>query len=152
MKGTKKLRRASKMSIEIDHSVVWRPAAEVLAEDEEYERQLEAAIQAHNKALFKGASCYYTETVYPRGGEPLQPPLFDVKDYSEEKWRQEQGFRVLAPVGTRILLRRRIHASIIQDTMMIRVEQPYLWECLHVFYTQTEGTPLPLHTKKRKYY
>jgi len=145
------------MSIEIEHSTAWHPAAEILEEDEEYERQLEAAIRAHNEAPFKGATCYYTETVCPQGGNPLQQSIFELKDYSEGKWRQEQGFRALAPVGTRVLLRRRAHDSvqlgtIIQDTMMIRVEQPYLWECLHVFYTQEEGTPLPLHTKKRKYY
>ena len=148
-----------KMTIEIDTTFVLRPLAEVLDKETSYERQLELSIQEHNNSPFKSATCYYTETVYPlaKDGETrFPPPQFSVNDYSEEKWREEQGCRVLVPMGTRVLLRRQQHEStelgtIIQDTMMFRVDQPYRWECLHVFYTQEEGTPFPIQTRKRKY-
>jgi hypothetical protein len=71
--------------------------------------------------------------------------VFQVKDLGEKKWREEQGYRATAPVGTRALLRRRFHETVIQDTMMIRLE--YAWACFHVFYTKEEVESLPLTTK-----
>ena len=70
---------------------------------------------------------------------------FQVKDLSEKKWREEQSYRASAPVGTRALLRRRFHETVIQDTMMIRVDDQ--WACFHVFYTKEEVETLPLTTK-----
>jgi hypothetical protein len=70
---------------------------------------------------------------------------FQVKDLTEKKWREEQGYRATAPVGTRALLRRRFHETVIQDTMMIRLEHE--WACFHVFYTKEEVESLPLTTK-----
>ena len=70
---------------------------------------------------------------------------FQVKDLGAKKWREEQGYRAAAPVGTRTLLRRRFHDTVIQDTMMIRMEDQ--WACFHVFYTKEEVESLPLTTK-----
>jgi hypothetical protein len=70
---------------------------------------------------------------------------FQVKDLTEQKWREEQGYRATAPVGTRALLRRRFHETVIQDTMMIRFD--HSWACFHIFYTKEEVESLPLTTK-----
>jgi hypothetical protein len=44
-----------------------------------------------------------------------------------------------------------VNGDVVQDTMMVRVDEPHEWETYHVFYFEHEPSPLPLHTKKRKY-
>jgi hypothetical protein len=131
------------MSMIFQEPINWRPAEEVLSEDE---------------AAFQGSVCIYTERVYPSAVDGMRPPppLFPVKDLSEQQWKQEQEYRLLAPIGTRSLLRRRFHESVtlgtvIQDTVLVRVDAPYQWLCAHAFYTETEESPLPILTKKRKF-
>lgn len=90
------------------------------------------------------STCLYSTRVSSMiQSNPTQ--TFQVKDLTEKKWREEQGYRATAPVGTRALLRRRFHDTVIQDTMMIRLE--YTWTCFHVFYTKEEVESLPLTTK-----
>jgi hypothetical protein len=132
------------MSIAIDH-IVWRPANEVLDEED-------------SQVPFQPPTCIYGSTLYPISKEgQIQPPtpLIDVKDFSAETWRKEQECRWNVPIGTRILLRRRIHdlvkGVVIQDTMMIRVDEPHEWAKFHVFYFEHEPSPLPIQTKKRKF-
>jgi len=141
------------------YPIVWRPATEVLEEDEAHEMMRVKELANHAAAKFQGTTCVYTEGVYPpsREGEVRpSPPSFELKELSEAEWKSVQRARLLAPIGTRSLLRRRFHDSdllgkVIQDTMMVRVDNSYRWVCLHVFYTEKEGTPFPIETKKRKY-
>jgi hypothetical protein len=132
------------MSIEIDNTV-WRPANEVLDEDE-----LDHAYQPPTHL--------YGSILYPRSAEGhVQPPipLIEVNDFSSKKWYNEQEHRSNAPIGTRVLLRRRFHdlvsGVVIQDTMMIRVDELHQWDKYHVFYYEHEPSPLPIYTKKRKF-
>jgi hypothetical protein len=126
------------------NQIVWRPAKEVLDEEDAF--------------AFQPPTCMYGSVLYPihKEGEVQPPtPLIDIKDLPITQWRKEQELRRNAPLGTRILLRRRIHelvkGDVVQDTMMIRVDEPYEWETYHVFYFEHEPSPLPLHTKKRKF-
>ena len=113
------------------------------AAEDSHVQKVKAAHREQEEAPFKVASCFYTEKV--------QSKNFEVKDLSEQKWREAQQQRLLAPVGTRVLLRRRYHETVVQDTMMVRVNQMYRWECLHIFYVEDESTPLPVHAKMYKY-
>lgn len=131
----------SKMSM---NQIVWRPAREVLDEED--------------ALTFQPPTCLYGSALYPiyKEGEVQPPtPLIDVKDLPVSQWRKEQEYRRNAPIGTRILLQRRIHelakGDVIQDIMMVRVDKPHKWNTYHVFYFEHEPSPLPLHTKKRKF-
>ena len=126
------------------NQIVWRPAKEVLDEED--------------ALSFQPPTCMYGSVLYPirKEGEVQPPtPLIDVKDLPVTQWRKEQEQRRTAPFGTRILRRRRLHdlvaGDVVQDTMMVRVDEPYEWETYHVFYFEHEPSPLPLHTKKRKF-
>jgi hypothetical protein len=126
------------------NQIVWRPAKEVL--DEEDSR------------AFQPPTCVYGSVLYPirKEGEVQPPtPLIEIKDLPVAQWRKEQELRRNAPFGTRVLLRRRLHdlvaGDVVQDTMMVRVDEPHEWATYHVFYFEHEPSPLPLHTKKRKF-
>ena len=126
------------------NQIVWRPAKEVLDEED--------------ALAFQPPTCMYGSVLYPihKEGE-IQPPtpLNDVKDLPTTQWLKEQEYRRDAPLGTRILLRRRLHelskGNVVQDTMMIRVDESHGWATYHVFYFEHEPSPLPLYTKKRKF-
>lgn len=131
------------MSIEIDNTL-WRPAKEVLAEED--------------ASAFQRPTCIYGPLLYPISKEgQIQPPtpLIPIGDFTATQWRKEQEHRCNAPIGSRILLRRRLHdlvnGDVVQDTMMIRVDEPHEWITYHVFYFEHEPSPLPIHTKKRKF-
>lgn len=128
----------------------WRLASEFFNEDEEHERRLSKAYEEHDNAPFRSASVLYTDAVRALNED------FKLAEWSKEKWREEQGYRALAPVGSHIVLRRKYIESaklgmVIHDTMMVRVEQPYRWECIHVVYTDEEGSPFARQIKKRKH-
>ena len=124
---------------------IWRPAAEVVKEDEEFEKEMEKAIQEQDSAPYQPPRYLCTKRVQ----DIVQH--FDIKEWSEKKWREAQEQRLLAPIGTRVLIRRRYHSSsigpILQDTIMIRVCRPHRWENVHVFYLQDEGTPYHCRSK-----
>ena len=133
--------------MQLDH-IVWRPAREVLDEED----------SADHNVPFRPPPCVYGSLLYPpANGEHARPPtpLIEVKDFSANKWLKEQECRHRAPIGARVLLRRRFHelvaGLVVQDTMMIRVDTPHKWDKYHVFYFNHEPSPLPLHTKKRKF-
>jgi len=73
---------------------------------------------------------------------------------SYEQWKDEQHYRLMAPIGTRVLLRRRHqdHPSgmMIYDTVMERVDEVQRWQLAHVFYLAGEASPYPIPSKKRK--
>ncbi len=126
------------------NQIVWRPAKEVLDEED--------------ALAFQPPKCVYGSMLYPLAKEgEVQPPapIIDINDFPAKKWLKEQEYRRNVPFGTRILLRRRFHdlvsGLVIQDTMMIRVDESYEWDKYHVFYFNREPSPLPIHTKKRKF-
>lgn len=127
------------------NQIVWRPAKEVLDEEDA-------------RVPFQAPSCIYGSALYPTSKKgQIQPPtpLIEINDLSVAQWLKEQEYRRNAPIGTRVLLRRRIHdlvnGNVIQDTMMIRVDEPHEWNNYHVFYFEHEPSPFPIQTKKRKF-
>ena len=132
------------MSTTFDH-IVWRPANEVLDEEDSH-------------ISLQPPTCIYGSALYPTSKEgQVRPPmpLIDIKDFSAKRWLEEQEYRCNSPIGTRVLLRRRIHnlinGDVIQDTMMIRVDEPHKWATYHVFYFEHEPSPLPIQSKNRKF-
>ena len=129
-------------------TVLWRPAHDVLEEDDlDWESQEEIV---HEDTPFQEAKHIYSTYVCPNG---MPTPLFPVKDFTMEQWKSEQRLRILAPIGERVLIRRRLHDSVtfgtvIQDSMMVRVKEPHQWDCLHVFYREGEVSPFPLVNKR----
>jgi hypothetical protein len=117
-------------------SYIWN--AEPFAQDD-FQRQYDAELEAHELATFKAPSCVCSPRCM---GVPRILP--------DSRWREEQRYRLMAPVGSRILLRRSIQDGVVQDTMMIRVNAPYRWECTYVLYLDGEASPLPVPSKKRK--
>ena len=116
----------------------WKAAVEYFAKEDEFQRQYDAELAAHESASLKSTSCVYSNcTSKPRV-------------LSDSRWREEQRYRLMAPIGARILLRRSHHSGVIQDTMMIRVNTAYRWECMYVLYLDGEASPVPVPSKKRK--
>ena len=116
----------------------WKAAVEYFAKEDEFQRQYDAELAAHESASLKSPSCVYSNcTSKPRV-------------LSDSRWREEQRYRLMAPIGARILLRRSHHSGVIQDTMMIRVNTAYRWECMYVLYLDGEASPVPVPSKKRK--
>lgn len=100
----------------------------------------------------------YGSVLYPPSEEGQirpPPPLFNVDNFSTNRWKEEQDSRPFTPIGTRVLLRRQYHErisdTVFQDTMMIRVDEPCEWKIYQVFYMSSEESPIPIQTKKRKY-
>jgi len=139
------------MSMLFMTTIRWQPAHETLEDDDLDWEDQEDEIQ--QDIPFQDATCVYSPYLHPND----QPaPLFPVKDFTAEQWKAEQRLRTLAPIGERVLIRRRFHESVtfgkvIQDTMMVRVEEPHQWNSFHVFYQESEASPVPLLLKKRKY-
>jgi hypothetical protein len=125
------------MSIQLP-SYGWKGAAEYFAKEDDFQRQYDAEFAAHEKAPLKAPSCVYSNcTSTPRV-------------LSDSRWREEQRYRLMAPIGARVLLRRANHSGVIQDTMMIRVNAVHRWECMYVLYLDGEASPVPVPSKKRK--
>jgi hypothetical protein len=112
--------------------------AEYCAQDD-FQRHYDADLKAHESAPIQAPIC-------------IRSPLCITapRILSDIRWREEQRYRLMAPVGSRILLRRSIQDGVVQDTMMIRVNTPYRWECMYVLYLDGEASPLPVPSKKRK--
>jgi hypothetical protein len=117
----------------------WKGAVEYFAKEDEFQRQYDAELVAHESASLKSPSCVYSDNCTSK------PRVL-----SDSRWREEQRYRLMAPIGARILLRRSHHSGVIQDTMMIRVNAVHRWECMYVMYHDGEASPVPVPSKKRK--
>jgi hypothetical protein len=123
------------MSLQFQEPIHWRPALEVLLEDEALEPQI---------LLSENAQILYCH----------DPSLFSFDSY--DGWLKEQEVRSTAPVGTRVLLLRRPVSVVIEkntytvhhDIMMERSDR---WNNYHVVYFKQEPSPLPMPQKKRTY-
>ena len=125
------------MSIQMLPSLGWK-ATEYCIKDDDFQRQYDAELAAHEKAPLKPPTCISSDI-------SITPRIF-----SDDRWREEQRYRLMAPIGSRILLRRAHHSGVIQDTMMIRVNALHRWECMYVMYLDGESSPVPVPSKKRK--
>ena len=122
------------MTLQFQEPIHWRPAQEVLLEDEELEPQL---------LLSENAQILYR----------LSPSLFSFDTY--DGWLKEQENRSAAPIGSRVLLRRRlIHVVIDKSTYLVHhdimMERSDRWNNYHVVYFEQEPSPMP--QKKRMGY
>ena len=122
------------MTLQFQEPIHWRPAQEVLLEDEELEPQL---------LLSENAQILYR----------LSPSLFSFDTY--DGWLKEQENRSAAPIGSRVLLRRRlIHVVIDKSTYLVHhdimMERSERWNNYHVVYFEQEPSPMP--QKKRMGY
>ena len=123
------------MTLQFQDSIHWRPALEVLEEDEALEPQI---------LLSENAQILYQH----------YPSLFSFDSYNG--WKHEQEMRSSAPIGSRVLLRRRpIHVVIDKNTYLvyhdIMMERLDSWNNYHVIYFEQEPSPLPMSQKKRTY-
>lgn len=127
------------MSILIESTMKWSPAADVMFEDEIENELWEKDEKEHLAAPLKEPRYLYS---FKANYFSIQP-----KQMTKKQWKQEQYHRLLTPIGTRTLLRRRIIPcetdDIVYDIMMERVDEPHRWECYHVFYEKRETSPLP---------
>ena len=124
------------MTLQFQEPIHWRPAQEVLEEDEATEPQI---------LLSENAQILYR----------YSPSLFSF-DISSDQWLKEQQIRSLAPIGSRVLLRRRpIHVDIDMNTYTVHhdimMERTDRWNNYHVIYFEQELSPLPMPQKKRTY-
>ena len=115
------------MTLQFQEPIHWRPAKEVLLEDEELEPQL---------LLSENAQILYR----------LSPSLFSFDTY--DGWLKEQENRSAAPIGSRVLLRRRlIHVVIDKSTYLVHhdimMERSDHWNNYHVVYFEQEPSPMP---------
>ena len=126
------------MTLQFQEPIHWRPALEVLLEDEALEA-LEPQL-----LLSENAQILYR----------LSPSLFSFDTY--DGWLKEQENRSAAPIGSRVLLRRRpIHVVIDKNTYLVHhdimMERTERWNNYHVVYFEQEPSPLPMPQKKRTY-
>lgn len=126
------------MTLQFQEPIHWRPAIEVLLEDEALEI-LDAQL-----LLSENAQILYR----------LSPSLFSFDTY--DGWLKEQENRSAAPIGSRVLLRRRpIHVVIDKNTYLVHhdimMERTERWNNYHVVYFEQEPSPLPMPQKKRTY-
>ena len=124
------------MTLQFQEPIHWRPAQEVLEEDEATEPQI---------LLSENAQILYR----------YSPSLFSF-DISSDQWLKEHQIRSLAPIGSRVLLRRRpIHVDIDMNTYTVHhdimMERTDRWNNYHVIYFEQELSPLPMPQKKRTY-
>jgi hypothetical protein len=122
------------MTLQFQEPIHWRPALEVLLEDEALEPQV---------VLSENAQILYR----------LSPSLFSFDTY--DQWKTEQENRSAAPIGSRVLLRRRlIHVVIDKSTYLVHhdimMERTERWNNYHVVYFEQEPSPMP--QKKRTGY
>ena len=123
------------MTLHFQEAIHWRPALEVLLEDEVLEPQV---------VLSENAQILYR----------LSPSLFSFDSY--DGWKTEQENRSAAPIGSRVLLRRRpIHVIIDKNIYLVHhdimMERSDRWNNYHVVYFEQEPSPLPMPQKKRTY-
>jgi len=121
------------MTLHFQEDIHWRPALEVLLEDEALEPQV---------VLSKNAQILYRHS----------PSMFSFDSYNG--WKTEQENRSAAPIGSRVLLRRRlIHVVIDKSTYLVHhdimMERSDRWNNYHVVYFEQEPSPLPMPQKKR---
>jgi hypothetical protein len=121
------------MTLQFQEPIHWRPALEVLLEDEALEPQL---------LLSENAQILYRHS----------PSMFSFDSYNG--WKTEQDNRSAAPIGSRVLLRRRlIHVVIDKNTYLVHhdimMERSDRWNNYHVVYFEQEPSPLPMPQKKR---
>jgi hypothetical protein len=121
------------MTLHFQEDIHWRPALEVLLEDEALEPQV---------VLSKNAQILYRHS----------PSMFSFDSYNG--WKTEQESRSAAPIGSRVLLRRRlIHVVIDKSTYLVHhdimMERSDRWNNYHVVYFEQEPSPLPMPQKKR---
>lgn len=122
------------MTLQFQEPIHWRPAQEVLLEDEALEPQV---------LLSENAQILYRHS----------PSLFSFDTYDD--WKTEQENRSAAPIGSRVLLRRRlIHVVIDKSTYLVHhdimMERTERWNNYHVVYFEQEPSPMP--QKKRTGY
>ena len=122
------------MTLQFQEPIHWRPALEVLLEDEALEPQL--LLSENTQILYR-----------------LSPSLFSFDTY--DGWLKEQENRSAAPIGSRVLLRRRlIHVVIDKSTYLVHhdimMERAERWNNYHVVYFEQEPSPMP--QKKRTGY
>jgi hypothetical protein len=125
------------MTLQFQEPIHWRPALEVLLEDEAVE------ILDVQLLLSENAQILYR----------LSPSLFSFDSY--DQWKTEQENRSTAPIGSRVLLRRRlIHVVIDKSTYLVHhdimMERTERWNNYHVVYFEQEPSPMP--QKKRTGY
>jgi len=126
------------MTLQFQEPIHWRPAQEVLLEDEALEILDAQVILSENAQI-----------LYRRA-----PSLFSFDSYDD--WKTEQENRSAAPIGSRVLLRRRpIHVVIDKSTYLVHhdimMERSDRWNNYHVVYFEQEPSPLPMPQKKRTY-
>lgn len=122
------------MTLQFQEPIHWRPAQEVLLEDEALEPQV---------LLSENVQILYRHS----------PSLFSFDTYDD--WKTEQENRSAAPIGSRVLLRRRlIHVVIDKSTYLVHhdimMERTERWNNYHVVYFEQEPSPMP--QKKRMWY
>jgi len=123
------------MTLQFQEPIHWRPALEVLLEDEALEPQV---------ILSENAQILYQH----------DPSLFSFDSYDE--WKHKQAIRSAAPIGSRVILRRRAVSVMIDNTPYlvyhdIMMERSDQWNNYHVVYFKDEPSPLPMPQKKRTY-
>ena len=121
------------MTLHFQEPIHWRPALEVLLEDEALEPQV--LLSENTQILYRHS-----------------PSLFSFDTYDD--WKTEQENRSAAPIGSRVLLRRRlIHVVIDKSTYLVHhdimMERSDRWNNYHVVYFEQEPSPMP--QKKRTY-
>ena len=126
------------MTLQFQEPIHWRPAKEVLEEDEALEI-LDAQL-----LLSENAQILYRHS----------PSLFSFDTY--DGWKNEQEIRSAAPSGSRVLLRRRPVSVVIDNNIYlvnhdIMMERTDRWNNYHVVYFEKELSPLPMPQKKRTY-
>ena len=126
------------MTLQFQEPIHWRPALEVLLENEALEILDAQVILSENAQI-----------LYRRA-----PFLFSFDSY--DGWKTEQENRSVAPIGSRVLLRRRpIHVVIDKKTHLVHhdimMERSDRWNNYHVVYFEQEPSPLPMPQKKRTY-
>lgn len=115
---------------------------------QDYDARWAEEQKAHDAACMASPLYLFSEGVL------TAEPYRCAQELTYEQWKDEQRYRLMAPVGTRVLLRRRQRdhpeGIMIYDTVMERVDEPHRWDLVHAFYLAGEASPFPIPSKKRK--
>ena len=126
--------------------------SEVSQEYEDYDARWAEEQKAHDAACMASPLYLFSEGVLTAAHSPYR--FSHAQELTYEQWKDEQRYRLMAPVGTRVLLRRRQRdhpeGIMIYDTVMERVDEPHRWDLVHAFYLAGEVSPFPIPSKKRK--
>jgi len=118
---------------------------DIIQEHNDFYECWEEAQRAYDATYRTESICLYSKGVLTAAHFPYRFAGHIELDY--EELQDELRRRLLTPIGTRVLLRRRQkthrEGRLMYDTVLERVDQAHRWDIIHAFYMEDETSPFP---------